>query len=110
MRTYGRINGKWVQVNTDASGDHSHVWLTTLCQTLKLERGESPFWANYGISARQAVASQTFPDLYMAQTQQQFTPYFLSLTLQRISGPTPHYQITATTPKGTLNPTVAIAQ
>lgn len=89
-------------------GDDARVWLTTICQALKLGRGESPFWANYGIPAQQSVVTQVFPDYYMAQTQQQFSPYFLSLTLAKIPGRTPTYQINATTPQGSLSTTVAV--
>jgi len=102
MRTYGRINGQWVKVETSETGDNSQVWLTTLCQTLKLNRQESPFFANYGIPAQQSVQQQFFPDIYMAQTQSQFSPYFVSLALAKLPGTKPTYTIRAITPAGAL--------
>lgn len=96
MRTWGRINGgvngvggTWVEVTTDANGDNSNVWLTTLCQTLLLNLGESPFWASYGIPAQQSIVTQVFPDFYAARTQSQFAQYFASLTIQRVLGSFP---------------------
>ena len=85
MRTYGRLpDGTWVQVSTDASGDSSNVWLTTLAQTIRLNLNESPFFGQYGIPAHQSVATQIAPDFYVAQTQTQFSPYFASLAIQRV--------------------------
>ena len=84
MRTYGRINGQWVKVETDPSGDASNIWLTTLAQTIKLNLGESPFFGQYGIPARPSVTQQIPPDFYVPQTQTQFSPYFASLAIHRI--------------------------
>ena len=54
MRTYGRVYAEdgsytWVEVSTDANGFDDMVMLTTLAQVLKLNLGESPFYANFGI-------------------------------------------------------------
>lgn len=106
MRTYGRITNldgsqSWVEVSTDPStGDNSLVFLTALIQCLKLNLGESPFWANYGIPAQQAVLQQIFPDYYVALTQQQFAGYFASLQIAKIPGPEPTYRINVTTNQG----------
>lgn len=89
MRTYGRFNGAWEEVTTDANGYNDNVWITTLCQSLKLALGESPFFANYGIPAQQSVMTQIFPDFYVSQTQTQFSPYFASLTITRVQGSFP---------------------
>ncbi len=48
MRTWGRVtdangNKKWVAVESDANGDFSYGWLTTLIQTLKLGLGSRRF-------------------------------------------------------------------
>jgi hypothetical protein len=109
MRTYGRINqvggqgGTWVQVNTDTNGDNSNVYLTTLCQTLRLNLSESPFFANYGIPAQQSVVTQVFPDYYAAQTQTQFAGYFASLVINRIQGSNPPaYTVTAVCRSGAV--------
>jgi hypothetical protein len=56
---------------------------------LRLNLGESPFWGDYGIPAQQAVATQVFPDIYVAQTQTQFAPYFASLSIKRVLGSFP---------------------
>ena len=91
MRTYGRIVPdilypdvkKWVEVDTDANGFNDMVWLTTLIQVIKLNLGESPFYANYGIPAHQSVVLQIAPDLYMSRIQQQFASHFLSLIISK---------------------------
>ena len=110
MRTYGRIYNAdgtytWTKVTTDANGNNDLVYFTTLAQVLKLSLGESPFYANYGIPARQAVMQQVWPDFYVALTQQTFAPYFASLLLSKVpTASVPTYNITAITHSGvTLN-------
>lgn len=106
MRTYGRINqvdgkgGIWVEVDTDANGFDDAVWLTTMIQCLKLNLGESPFYANYGLPAHPAVVQQVFPDYYVALTQKQFAPHFASLIIAKQPGRTPTYQVNITTQQG----------
>lgn len=106
MRTYGRINqvgglgGTWVEVQTDANGFNDMVYLTTLIQVLKLNLGESPFYANYGIPARQAVIQQVFPDFYVTYTQTLFAQYFASLIVSKENNPEPTYNISVTTHQG----------
>lgn len=105
MRTYGRTwnedgTYQWVQVSTDASGDDSAVWLTTLVQCLKLNLNESPFYAANGIPAQPSVVQQLFPDFYVALTQQFFAPYFASLIITKQDSPTPTYQVNVTTKQG----------
>ena len=105
MRTYGRItnsNGTktWVLVETSANGDNSLVWLTTLCQCIKLNLGESPFFANYGSPAQPSIVQQVYPDFYVAQLQQQFAQYFASLIISKRSDQPPTYQINVTTLQG----------
>jgi hypothetical protein len=90
MRTYGRVidtaSGAkfWVQVNPDSGGWNDSIYLTTLIQCCKLNWNESPFYANWGIAARQSVVSQVFPDYYMTLMQQRFSPYFLSLIINKM--------------------------
>ena len=87
MRTYGRtvdvLTGKktWWVVTTDSNGFNDSVYITTLAQVCKLNLGESPFFANYGIPAHPSVVMQIYPDFYMIRTQQQFVPYFTSLIM-----------------------------
>ena len=110
MRTYGRIydrngkNPKWVQISTDANGFNDYVYITTLIQVLKLNLGESPFWANYGIPAKNAVLQQIAPDFYAIKTQQQFSGYFANLIITPIKIVTnpsnPTYQVNITTHSG----------
>jgi hypothetical protein len=94
QRTYGRVtdefgNKTWQVVTTDASGYNDNVSLTTLAQCLKLNLGESPFHANYGIPAYQTVVTQVMPDFYASQTQTQFASDFASLTIIRVQGSFP---------------------
>lgn len=99
MRTWGRImeNGqkKWIKVEPDANGDASYFWLTNLIQTLKLNLGESPFYANVGIPAQQSIMTQIYPDYYVTQIQRQFAPYFASLIINRVENTqNPTYNLT----------------
>lgn len=109
LRTYGRIgveNGGyyWVEVETDANGFNDSVYLTTLCQVLQLGRGESPFYGNYGIPTMTALQTQVPPDLYVAQTQAQFAPFFAALTIARATAQdgSPIYNIRAVTNSGAI--------
>ena len=96
MRTYGRtqdvITGKktWWLVQTDFNGFNDSVYLTALAQVLKLNLGESPFFANYGIPAHQSVVTQVYPNYYLARTQQQFAGYFASLILTPLQDAVDH--------------------
>lgn len=105
MRTHGRITNAdgsktWVVVTTDSSGFNDMVYLTTLAQVLKLNQGESPFWANYGIPAKNSVMQQIFPDYYVSRTQQQFAPNFASLVVAKQNISTPTYNISVITHQG----------
>lgn len=111
MRTWGRPNGSktWVEVTTDANGYDDLVWITTLCQTLKLNLGESPFHADYGIPAHESIVQQVFPDFYVTLTQQQYASHFASLIISRQSSTTPTYLVNVTTQQGVkINATVPI--
>lgn len=100
MRVYGRVNGKWVVVQTDANGQNDYVYLTALIQCLKLNWNESPFWSNRGIPAQQSVVQQIFPDFYVALIQQQYAPYFASLQISKVNSTTPTYDISIITNQG----------
>lgn len=107
MRTYGRISNSdgtqtWVEVETDAAGRNDMVWLTTLCQALKLNLNESPFYANYGIPQKQAVIQQVWPDFNVALTQQLFSQYFASLIVAKQDSTTPTYRVNVTTNQGVV--------
>jgi hypothetical protein len=109
MRTYGRTYNQdgsyqWVEVSTDENGFNDEVYLTTLIQNLKLNLGESPFWANNGIPAQKSVISQIAPDYYVQQIQQQFSQYFSSLLIQKtqpsLQSITPTYRVNVLTNQG----------
>jgi hypothetical protein len=110
MRTYGRTRDvltgakTWWVVTTDVNGFNDGVFLTTLAQVCKLNLGESPFFANYGIPAHPSVVTQVYPDFYMVRTQQQFAPYFASL----IMTPTPIPQGDAASDDGRPVPAYSI--
>ena len=107
MRTYGRIPDgsgglRWVEVSTDDDGSDSYVYLTTLCQCLLLNTGESPFYSQYGIPAQQSVLQQLFPDFYVTQTQTQFSQYFASLIISKVENSSrPIYNVNVITKAGT---------
>lgn len=114
MRTYARQrnadgNKTWVVVETDpTTGDNSMVMLVTLCQVLLLSLNESPFFANYGLPAEQAVQQQVAPDYYIARMQSQFAPYFASLAIAKTSSNPPTYAVNIVTLQGaTLNFTLS---
>ena len=99
MRTYGRVDGKWVVV-TGTLDDATDVWVTTLIQTAKLGLGESPFYAQYGIPAQESIMTQVQPDYYVMNLQQQFSQYFASLIISKEDGNEPVYNIYVLTKKG----------
>lgn len=120
MRTWGRVFPKpnetfqpyWVEVQTAENGDDTQVWFTTMIQELLLNLGESPFYANAGIPAYQAVMTQIYPDYYVQLIQQKYSQYFASLTITRVllnfDDPTPIYQVQAVANTGAvLSATVA---
>ena len=105
MRTYGRVSDaygrkSWAIVTTDQTGSNDYVWVTTLCQCLRLVLGEDPFNASYGIPAQLSIITQVFPDYYVAQTQMQFAQYFASLSVQKLPLPAPVYDINVMTNRG----------
>lgn len=77
--------------------------MTTLAQVLKLNLGESPFYANYGIPQVQTILTQVFPDYYVMQTQSQFASFFASLTISRLPATLPpEYNVQAVTNYGSV--------
>lgn len=106
MRVWGRTqdelgNKSWVQVNTDAAGLNDQVYLTALCQWLKLNLGESPMYGNAGIPAQQTIMTQVFPDFYANNAQQVFAPYFVRCQVQRVpNSASPAYYVNVTTHYG----------
>lgn len=97
---YTNANGTktWVAVQTDpVTGDNSLCYLVALCQTLLLNLNESPFWANYGIPAQQAIAQQVAPDYYVANIQKFYSQFFASLIVVRQDTNPPTYGISAVT-------------
>lgn len=82
--------------------DSGYIWLATLAQTLRLNQGESPFYANYGVPAQQSVISQIAPTTAVNRTQAQFSQYFSTLTVIRDPNATePTYNVNATFLNGT---------
>jgi hypothetical protein len=109
MRVYGRTtdelgNKSWFVVQTDAAGNNEYVYATALVQVLKLNLGESPFYGNYGIPAKQSIIQQIAPDFYIAFTQQQYSKYFASLIIYKLPTtfpPKPTYNVSVLTFAGT---------
>jgi hypothetical protein len=91
----------WIEVTTDSSGQNDLVMLTTLLQVLQLQKGESPFYAQYGVSARQSIIQQIAPDYDMSVIQQQFSPFFASLVITKKSATlAPTYNVNVITNQG----------
>ena len=99
MRTYGKTDaGKWVEIT-----ETSYIWLATLAQTLRLNLGESPFYATDGIPAQQSVMSQIAPDAAVNKAQSQYAPYFATLTVvKQLNAANPTYNISAIFQNGTV--------
>jgi len=115
VRTYGRtydVNGvpTWVEVSTDSQGFNDMVWTTTLCQVLKLNLNESPFFGNFGIPAKTSLIQQVAPDIYAMRTQRTFSQYFANLVISRVpQAEQPTYRVNITTHQGVqLNTEVPI--
>lgn len=105
MRTYGvDPSGQWVEIQ-----ETGYVYLATLAQTLRLNEGESPFYANYGIPAQNSVYTQVPPDLAVNRTQTQYAPFFANLTVvKQQNALNPTYNISAVFQNGTtISSTVA---
>ena len=101
LANYGLIVGEEIIC------DVGYIWLATLAQTLRLNTNESPFYANYGIAAEQSVQTQIAPTIDITRTQQQFAPYFQSLTIfKQPNTVNPTYNITAVFLNGTTIQTV----
>lgn len=107
QRTYGRVTNPdgsqtWQMIQADPSGNFDYGYITTLVQCLKLNLGESPFYANYGIPAQPSIMQQIFPDYYVNQIQQQFAQFFSSLVITKVNSRTPTYNVNITTLQGTV--------
>lgn len=101
MRVWGRQNGQWVAVETGPEGLNQEVYVTWLAQVLKLNLGESPFWANWGIPQYQTIMTQIAPDYYMMQTQTYFAGKFAALAITRVPGTVnPTYNVNIVTKTG----------
>jgi hypothetical protein len=110
MRTYGRVadiygNKIWAEVQTDSAGNNEYVYCTAITQVFKLNLGESPFYANFGIPAKQSLITQVHPDYYTYFTQSYFSRFFASLIItkqaQPPNDPTPIYNVSIITFSGT---------
>lgn len=117
MRTYGRVpvdpldpNGpkQWVVVETTPQGYNDGVYVTALAQCLKLNLNESPFWANFGIPAKQSLMQQIAPDTYVSFTQQYFAQFFASLVVAKLPTVTPEYNVSVITHQGYQYPNIRI--
>jgi hypothetical protein len=91
----------WEKVESTTYSEFDYGYVTQLIQVLKLNTGESPFYANYGIPAQKSVITQIFPDYFVTQTQQQFAPYFATLIIDKKESPIPTYNINITFYNGT---------
>ena len=118
MRAYGRhtdIHGNktWVTVQTDANGDSSYVYVTSLCQCILLNFNESPFWANFGIPAKNSILQQQAPDYFIGNIVNYYSQFFASLLVVKQpttpGNPTPIYNISAVFKSGvTYQTTIGI--
>jgi len=90
----------WVEVETDQNGFNDYVYITALIQCLKLNIGESPFWADWGIPGQQSVMTQVAPDYYVALMQQRYSQFFASLSVVKTATNPPTYRLNIITQSG----------
>lgn len=124
MRTYGRVqqpfppsgvqqsqatyfpNYVWVEVSPDANGNQDYIYITALLQCLRLNLGESPFWANFGIPAKVSIQTQVAPDYYVALIQTYFSQFFASLIIAKMpttpNNTTPVYNVNIVRKNGSI--------
>jgi hypothetical protein len=95
MRAYGIVNGKFVKVT-----EESTVWATTFIHTLKLNLGESPFFANYGLPSQESVMTQIAPDFFIEHTRQQYSDKFAILKMTTKAAINPTYDAFIMTKQG----------
>lgn len=107
MRAYGRVTNSqgqqvWAISQTDSNGNNDIVYVTALCQYLKLNLNESPFYGQAGIPAQESVLQQVFPDHYVSLAQQAFAAFFafLLITKNPNSPITPVYDVSVITHQG----------
>lgn len=120
MRTYGKVTDPtapsvswWVEITPDARGFLDNIYLTALCQVLKLNYGESPFYGDWGLPARESIVTQIQPDFYVYLTQERFAPYFMFLGITKrpeAFPPQPTYDITVRFQNGARVSTTVIPQ
>ena len=115
MHTWGRTYATdgsytWTKVETDDNGNDDAVYLTALCQEMLLNKGESPFYANRGISARNSIMYQIYPDYDVSLMQQNYSTRFSSLVMTRDTSVTePTYKVSVITHSGAvISTTVAV--
>lgn len=85
MRVWTRVMGSdgkrtWQPVDNDQG---NIAWLQN---SLLLQLGESPFWADWGIPVQQTLVSRVWPDYYLNMTQQRFRDVFPTLQITRRDG------------------------
>lgn len=116
MRTFGRVTDPatgarwWVEVDPDANGFNDSIYLTALCQVLKLNYGESPFYGDWGLPAHESVVTQIYPDYYVMLTQQRFAPYFMFLGIAKVASDHPLYDVTVRFQNGATDSITVIPQ
>lgn len=114
MRVYGRTTDvltrakTWRVIETASDGTNDYVYLTALAQVYKLNLNESPFYANMGIPARQAVQQQIAPDYYVYYIQQKYSQYFASLVVDKTADSPPTYRVFVITNFGVTIPPMVL--
>ena len=88
METLGRnvTTGEWKYVTSDNGAEL--VWFTTLCQVLKAEMREQPFYniEGFGIPTQDSIINHLMPDYYLMKIKEKFSEYFISPpTITRVS-------------------------
>ena len=114
-RVWGRVHNPdgtrtWEAYETSDGSDDmpNFIWLQNV---LLLWLNESPFYADWGVPVHRTLATQFFPDYYLALTQQRFSQYFSSCIITRLTQDAPEYQVSIVTKTGIpVNQTLSQAQ
>lgn len=89
LRTYGRqenidspYGSDWVVVKS-VNEDDEAVWFTDFLQALQLNLGDSPFFANIGISHESVFQRNIPPDVDLLNLINYYSQFFESITADK---------------------------
>jgi hypothetical protein len=85
---YDAATNTWVTVD-----DTNNAWLVAFIHTLKSDPAQHLTYADFGVSALDALQNNTMPTLDITRTVQQFSHYFAQLLVTPESAIEPVYKV-----------------